>query len=189
MALYPISVALQKAYRDTLLIPQAPAFMDSEERIIPVAVISQPNTTETASLVRPTDGTDIIAINADGSIPTANKYLDPDDMISGQALIGGTTLTTVYTATALTLIDEIHVRWTDTNANSAGVLLEITEANGTTVVKILLDTRMAVNTGLSSEQRQTIRVPIALESGRLIRTAGGVAGTVVQVNVIGHLTA
>lgn len=191
MALYPISATLQKAYRDTLGIPSAPAYIDSEEKIVPVAIIANPSSTDVAALVRPTDGTDIIAINADGSLAAAKKYLNPDDMIRGQALIQGTTLTTVYNNTTggTVYIDEIHCRWNDTNAASAGLLLEITESNGTTVVIILLDTRQAANTGLTGEQRQTVNVPIALENGRIVRTAGGVAGTIVQVNLIGHKTA
>jgi hypothetical protein len=69
MVKVPISAALQDSYRTTLQIPAAPDSIDTNIAIVPVAVIAQTNTTNTASFIKLTDGTDTLAVNTDGSLP------------------------------------------------------------------------------------------------------------------------
>lgn len=97
----PISTTLQKSYRDTLSIPSAPSMLDTDEKIIPVAVVAQTSDVSTATNVKITDGTDTLGINTDGTISDFMTYL----LINGTLILRdgnrtSTGTTTLYTVTA-----------------------------------------------------------------------------------------
>lgn len=91
----PISADLQKSYRDTLNIPSAPQMIDTDEKIVPVAVIAQASVPALAQFQKITDGTHNLLMNTDGSI--SNLAVDkPLTMVYGQQTTAGTnTLGTV----------------------------------------------------------------------------------------------
>lgn len=69
MVRYAILPSVQDAYRNALGIADAPAFVDTDTPITPVAIIAQATTASIAQFTKLTDGTDTLLINTDGSLP------------------------------------------------------------------------------------------------------------------------
>lgn len=102
----PISPALQKSYRDTMLTPTAPSYLDPTLPIQPVAVIA--NTSTAASTVQISDGTDTANVTTQGGLQVSPNFSVPS---SSQTIVkksntkSGTTFTAgtginLYTVTA-----------------------------------------------------------------------------------------
>lgn len=77
----PISATLQKAYRDTLLCNAAPAFLDTDEKIIPVAVIANASSPSNSQNVIITDGTDQAVVTTGGRL---NVSVEPTSTLSSE---------------------------------------------------------------------------------------------------------
>lgn len=164
MVVSPLSADLQKAYRDTLLVAAAPSFIDSDEKILPVAIIANATSTAVAQFFKLTDGTDTVAVNANGSIAT-EKHTKHYSAIT-------TNTTTALVATACNVSQIIL---TQAAAGTDGGVFEFKD-NATTFLKVNVSGSAA-----SSFGNQLVNIPFPKDlaiATSLNVTSTSIAGTV-----------
>jgi hypothetical protein len=96
MVLVPINPDVQQSYRDTLKIPASPSMIDTDEKIIPVAIIAQASIASTAQFMKITDGTDNMNVNVDGSLTVFDSFpsnATPFNFCTRQAFTANTPIT------------------------------------------------------------------------------------------------
>jgi len=163
----PISGAIQKAYRDTLLISEAPSYLDPTLPIQPVAVIA---TSAGGSSVSVSDGTDTLEINSDGSINVVtgipNSIINVSDQTS-RSYTNATEVTALsYTVTTGKTLYITDIGCSEQDANQLRMTFSL--YNGSTLLAGGLVSQLG-NAGASvdaqSNASMNFRTPLKVASG------------------------
>lgn len=104
MAVVPINPDLQKSYRDTLEIPEAPSFIDTQLPILPVAIVANSANAANAQSVIQSDGSNNITDVETVKTTAFRKGNSNQEIINVSTGIGGRAITagTGYTAYTVT---------------------------------------------------------------------------------------
>lgn len=186
----PINPTLQKSYRDTLQIPSAPAFIDTDKEIIPVAVVAQTSDVSQAQNVKITDGTDTVAVSSSGELHVAPIPDAASDLRTGQLKLTGVTETDVFQAASgeSVIIDEIHIDNQWVNVANCGCTVKVTDSSNV-LIKTLFSNILPSNLGGVAMSHAVLKLDgrLVLTAQQKIRMLGGAAGVDNACNVIGHV--
>lgn len=185
MALVPISATLQKSYRDTLLIPDAPAFIETQLAIQPVAVVSQAG----SNLVQINDATNsrTAQLDAGSALPTTRVPVGATRVI--KCMHQTTVADTLYSIHTVTALKTLYITDIFVSSSGNGVFVRVgPDISGVTITSgtIYTDCFIGVS-GTSTQYNWPVHfdTPMTAVAGAVIKFEANGASSI-SVTIIGY---